>query len=68
MRLHRKQKKMTIQQVADQLGKAKNTISLLELGKTGIDLETLQKYCAAIGDNWLAIIQEANHLSSREDR
>ena len=66
MRKHRKEKKMTIQEVADRMGKAKNSVSLLELGKTGIEIETLQKYCDVIGYDWITLIKEADDLSSGE--
>lgn len=66
MRKHRKEKKMTIQQVADKMGKAKNSISLLELGKTGIEVETLQKYCEIIGYDWIELIKEADAIDSKK--
>lgn len=66
MRKHRKEKKMTIQQVADKMGKAKNTVSLLELGKTGIEIETLQKYCDIIGYDWIDLIKEADALDLKK--
>jgi transcriptional regulator with XRE-family HTH domain len=66
MRKHRKEKKMTIQEVADRMGKAKNSVSLLELGKTGIEIETLQKYCDVIGYDWITLIKETDDLSSGE--
>lgn len=64
MRKHRKEKNMTLQQVADKMGKAKNSISLLELGKTGIEIETLQKYCEIIGYDWINLIKEADAIDA----
>lgn len=59
MRSQRLLKRMTLQQVADGMGVAsRNTVSLMELGKTMITVQDLQKYCEVVGCSWLEILQK----------
>lgn len=60
MRKHRQERKYSLQYVADRMGKAKNSISLLELGVTGIEIDILQKYCDIIGYSFIKLIEEAD--------
>ena len=60
MRTQRLVKRMTIQQVADALGKSKNTVSYYELGKINITVDDLMKYCDVIGCNYIDILLNAN--------
>ena len=57
MRAQRKRKKMTIEQVAEKMGKYKNSISLLELGTTKITVTELQKYCDVLGISWIELLE-----------
>ena len=50
---------MTIQQVADILGKSKNTVSYYELGKINLTVNDLIDYCSAIGCDYIEILQKA---------
>lgn len=59
MRSQRLLKRMTLQQVADGMGVAsRNTVSLMELGRTMITVQDLQKYCEVVGCSWLEILQK----------
>lgn len=59
MRSQRLLKRMTLQQVADGMGVAsRNTVSLMELGRTMITVQDLQKYCEIVGCSWLEILQK----------
>jgi len=59
MRSQRLLKRMTLQQVADGMGVAsRNTVSLMELGKTMITVQDLQKYCEVVGCSWIEILQK----------
>lgn len=60
MRSARLLKRMSLQQVADRLDKAKQTISYWELGKTKITVVDLQRYCEVVGCNWLDILKRAS--------
>lgn len=60
MRTQRLVQRMTIQQVADALGKSKNTVSYYELGKINITVDDLMKYCDVIGCNYIDILLKAN--------
>lgn len=64
MRTQRLIRRLTIQQVADALGKSKNTVSYYELGKINITVEDLMKYCDVVGCNYLDILLKANGESS----
>lgn len=66
MRKYRREKKMSLQQVADRMHKSKNSISLLELGVTGIEIDVLQKYCNIIGHSMIDLMKEAD-LIDREN-
>ena len=59
LRSQRLLKRMTIQQVADILGKSKNTVSYYELGKTNLTVKDLVDYCSAIGCDYIEILQKA---------
>ena len=59
MRSQRLLKRMTLQQGADGMGVAsRNTVSLMELGRTMITVQDLQKYCEVVGCSWLEILQK----------
>ena len=59
MRSQRLLKRMTLQQVADGMGVAsRNTVSLMELGRTMITVQDLQKYCEVVGCSWIEILQK----------
>ena len=60
MRTQRLIRRLTIQQVADLLGKSKNTVSYYELGKINITVEDLIKYCDVVGCNYLDVLKKAN--------
>ena len=51
---------MTIQQVADKVGKSKNTISYYELGKIKITINDLISYCEAVGCDYIEVLKKAN--------
>lgn len=54
--LHR----MTLERVATLLNvSSRNTISYIELGKTSIDVETLIRYCKAVGCDWREVLDKA---------
>lgn len=65
MRKHRQERRMSMQQVADAMGKSKNTISLLELGITGIEIDVLQKYCDIINYSFIDLIKEADEYDQK---
>lgn len=48
MRTERLVHRMTLEQVAKRMGKVKNSISYLELGKTKITVEDLIEYCNTV--------------------
>ena len=50
--------RMTIQQVADKVGK--NTISYYELGKIKITINDLISYCEAVGCDYIEVLKKAN--------
>lgn len=52
--------RMTIQQVADKVGKSKNTISYYELGKIKITISDLISYCEAVGCDYIEVLKKAN--------
>ena len=52
--------RMTIQQVADKVGKSKNTISYYELGKIKITINDLISYCEAVGCYYIEVLKKAN--------
>ena len=52
--------RMTIQQVADKVGKSKNTISYYELGKIKITINDLISYCEAVGCDHIEVLKKAN--------
>ncbi len=60
LRNQRLLKRMTIQQVADLLGKSKNTVSYYELGKINITINDLIEYCDAVGCDYIEILKKAN--------
>ena len=60
LRSQRLLKRMTIQQVADKLGKSKNTVSYYELGKINITINDLIDYCEAVGCDYIKILKKAN--------
>ena len=60
LRSQRLLKRMTIQQVADKLGKSKNTVSYYELGKINITINDLIDYWEAVGCDYIEILKKAN--------
>lgn len=59
LRNQRLLKRLTIQQVADMLGKSKNTVSYYELGKINITINDLINYCTAIGCDYIEVLKKA---------
>lgn len=59
LRSQRLLKRMTIQQVADQLGKSKNTVSYYELGKINLTINDLIEYCTVVGCDYIEILKKA---------
>lgn len=59
LRMRRMEKKMTIEEVADLLGVAKNTVSYMELGKKKITVEDVVKYSEIVGCDWITILKNA---------
>ena len=59
LRSQRLLKRMTIQQVADKLGKSKNTVYYYELGKINITINDLIDYCEAVGCDYIEILKKA---------
>lgn len=60
MRSQRLLKRMTLEQVATAMGIAsRNTISYWELGKTGITVEDLVKYCEVVGCSYIDVLEAA---------
>lgn len=59
LRMRRMEKKMTIEEVADRLGVAKNTVSYMELGKKKITVEDVVKYSEIVGCDWIIILKNA---------
>lgn len=60
LRSQRLLKRMTIQQVADQLGKSKNTVSYYELGKINLTINDLIEYCAVVGCDYIEILKKSH--------
>ena len=60
MRSQRLIRRLSIQQVADRLGKAKQTISYWELGKTNVTVDDLKRYCDVVGCNWLDLLKRVS--------
>ena len=61
MRSERLLKRMTLEQVAKEMGYAsKNTVSYLELGKTDIDVVSLIDYCRVVGCDWKDVLMRAS--------
>ncbi len=60
LRTQRLLKRMTIQDVADKLGKSKNTVSYYELGKIKITINDLFDYCEAVGCDYISVLKKAN--------
>lgn len=60
MRNQRLLKRLTIDDIAPKLGYAsKNSVSLLELGKTQITVEILVNYCNVVGCDWRQVLDDA---------
>lgn len=60
MRSQRLLKRLTLEEVATRMGiKSKNTISRMELGITKITVEDLEKYCEAVGCDWIDVLRKA---------
>ena len=58
LRNQRLLKRLTIQQVADKLGKSKNTVSYYELGKINITINDLINYCSAVGCDYIEVLKK----------
>ena len=48
----------TLQNVADHMGLAVNTIAYYEKGKIPMTVEALKKYCEYLGVNWIEILEK----------
>lgn len=60
MRTQRLIHRMTMSQMAERMGvRSKNTISLMELGKTNITVSDLKKYCDILGVDYIDILKKA---------
>ena len=57
MRTQRLLRRMTLDQVAEKMGKTKNSISLLELGVTKITVVDLKNFCEAVGCSWVELLE-----------
>jgi len=69
MRSQRLLKRMTLQQVADAMGFAsRNSVSLMELGKTMITVHDLQRYCEVVGCSWLDILNKVGNEDANIQR
>lgn len=62
LRFERMRKKLTIDQMAQLLHVAKNTVSYLELGKKNITVEDLKKYCEILDCNYVSILERADSM------
>lgn len=61
MRTQRLLRRLTLADVARRMGvKSQNTISLMELGRTQISVEVLQKYCDAVGCSWIEVLEKVS--------
>lgn len=60
MRAERKRARMTLDEVAKRMGKTKNTISYLELGKTKITVDDLKAFCNIVGCSWIEILNKVS--------
>ncbi len=61
LRNQRQLKRMTLEDVAEKMNvKSRNTISRIELGKKGITVEDLIKYCNAVGCSWIELLYKVN--------
>ena len=71
-RILRLEKRMSIEQVADKLGVAKNTVSYMELGKKKITVDDVITYAEIFGVNWISILEKADQTEreyrEREER
>lgn len=59
LRSQRLLRRMTIQQVANRLGKSKNTVSYYELGKIKITINDLIDYCNVVGCDYIEVLKKA---------
>ena len=66
-RILRLEKRMSIEQVADLLGVAKNTVSYMELGKKKITVDDVITYAEIFGVDWISILEKADQ-TDREYR
>lgn len=60
LRSQRLLRRMTIQQIANRLGKSKNTVSYYELGKIKITINDLIDYCNVVGCDYIEVLKKAN--------
>ena len=71
-RILRLEKRMSIEQVAEKLGVAKNTVSYMELGKKKITVDDVITYADIFGVNWISILEKADQTEreyrEREER
>ncbi len=59
LRMRRLEKRMSIEQVAEQFGVVKNTISYMELGKKKITVDDVKRYSEIVGCDWITILKNA---------
>lgn len=67
IKLYRKQKKMSVEELAKAIGKSKSTISKYETGKIIIDIETLEDIARAFGVSITQLIEKDNEDISSEE-
>lgn len=61
MRTQRLIHRMTLAEMARRMGlKSRNSVSLMELGKTMITVADLKQYCDVLGVDYIEILQKAS--------
>lgn len=70
IKLYRKQKKLSVEELAIEIGKSKSTVSKYETGKIIIDIETLNDIAHVLGINITQLIdyEDENTVSTEELR
>lgn len=66
MREKRLTKRMSLQQVADQLGNTKQMVSKWELGKTKITVDDLKAFCSVVGCSWIDLLNRVSDEVKRK--
>lgn len=67
MRSHRKACRLTMEQIAENVGLTKQMISLYELGKASITAKTLKNICEYLNITYADAIREAVSLMETPD-